>query len=136
MVGRSGPGSRWRRPVRSSPPRCRAIRADPALAGTAVVIASADAAEAHAAAVGAAAFLLKPFSVQRLLATVRDLARDYGGPSGPTALRTLRAERLLTVRDLARLAGVASSTIYLIEAGRTTPQPTVMRRIVATLGVD
>jgi transcriptional regulator with XRE-family HTH domain len=51
-------------------------------------------------------------------------------------LRDLRAERLLTIRELARLAGVAPSTIHLTEAGRTTPHASVMRRIAAALGVD
>ena len=115
---------------------CRAIRADPALARTAVVIASADATEAHAATVGAAAFLAKPFSVRRLLATVGALAAGHATPTGPLPLRELRAERLLSMRDLARLADVAPSTVYMAEAGRTTPQPAVMRRIAAALGVD
>ncbi len=52
------------------------------------------------------------------------------------ALRAWRAERLLSIRDLARLADVAPSTIYLTEAGRTTPHASVMRRIAAALGVD
>ncbi len=51
-------------------------------------------------------------------------------------LRELRAERLLSIRELARLAGVAPSTIYLTEAGRTTPHASVMRRIAAALAVD
>ncbi len=51
-------------------------------------------------------------------------------------LRELRAERLLSIRGLARLADVAPSTIYLTEAGRTTLHPSVMRRIAAALGVD
>ena len=51
-------------------------------------------------------------------------------------LRAWHAERLLTIREFAKLAGVAPSTIYLIEAGRTNPQPSVMRRIAAALGVD
>ncbi len=115
---------------------CRSLRADPDLVGTAVVIASADAAEAHAVAAGAAAFLAKPFSVRRLLATVDDLAADHAAPSWPMPLRAWRAERLLTIRGLAGLAGVAPSTIYLVEAGRTTPQPSVMRRIAAALGAE
>ncbi len=52
------------------------------------------------------------------------------------ALRTWRAERLRSIRDLARLADVAPSTIYLTEAGRTTPHASVMRRIAAALQVD
>ena len=115
---------------------CRAIRAAPDLAGTAVVIASADAAEAHAAAAGAAAFLAKPFSVQRLLATVGDLAAGHAAPSEPTPLRELRAERLLSIRDLARLADVAPSTVSLIETGRAAPQPSTIRAIAAALRID
>ncbi len=52
------------------------------------------------------------------------------------ALRAWRAERLRSIRDLARLADVAPSTIYLTEAGRTTPHTSVMRRIAAALQVD
>ena len=52
------------------------------------------------------------------------------------SLRAWRAERLLTIRELARAAGVAPSTVYLIEAGRTTPRPSVMRRIASRLGVE
>ena len=54
----------------------------------------------------------------------------------PWSLRDLRAERLLSIRELARLADVAPSTIYLTEAGRTTPHASVMRRIAAALEVD
>jgi len=52
------------------------------------------------------------------------------------SLREWRAERLLTIRELARAAGVASSTIYLTETRRTTPRPAVMRRIASVLEVD
>ena len=51
-------------------------------------------------------------------------------------LREIRAERLLSMRDLARLAEVNLSTVYLIEAGRTTPRGAVIRRLSAALGVD
>ena len=51
-------------------------------------------------------------------------------------LHELRAERVLSIRELARLAGVAPSTVYLTEAGRTTAHASVMRRIAAALGVD
>ena len=54
----------------------------------------------------------------------------------PWSLRDLRAERLLSIRELARLAGVAPSTVHLTETGRTTPHPSVMRRIAAALEVD
>ena len=51
-------------------------------------------------------------------------------------LREFRAERLLSLRELARLAGVALSTVYLIEAGRTTPRRAAIQRLAAALGVD
>ncbi len=51
-------------------------------------------------------------------------------------LRELRAERLLSIRELAQAANVAPSTIYLTEVGRTTPHASVMRRIAAALQVD
>lgn len=51
-------------------------------------------------------------------------------------LRQARAERLLSIRELAAAAGVAPSTIYLIEAGRTRPRPRVIRRLARALDVD
>ncbi len=55
---------------------------------------------------------------------------------GTRALREVRAEHLLSIRELARVAGVAPSTIYLIEAGRTTPHLWVIRKIAGALGVE
>jgi transcriptional regulator with XRE-family HTH domain len=51
-------------------------------------------------------------------------------------LRELRAERLLSLRDLARLAGVALSTVYLIETGRSTPRRAAITRLSAALDID
>ena len=51
------------------------------------------------------------------------------------SLREVRAERLLSIRELARKAGVSPSTIYMIEAGRSTPRPAVARRIAEALDV-
>ena len=56
--------------------------------------------------------------------------------SGVLPLRRWRAELVLSVRELARLADVAPTTVYLIEAGKTSPQSAVMRRIAAALGVE
>jgi transcriptional regulator with XRE-family HTH domain len=53
-----------------------------------------------------------------------------------TALRVVRVSRLLSMRDLAKQAGVAPSTIYLTETGRTTPHLSVVRRLAAALGVE
>lgn len=52
------------------------------------------------------------------------------------SLREIRSERLLSIRELAREAGVATSTVYLTETGRTTPRPAIVRRLAAVLGVD
>jgi len=52
------------------------------------------------------------------------------------SLRDLRAERLLSVRELARQASVAPSTIFLIEAGRTIPRQRVARQIAQALHVE
>jgi DNA-binding XRE family transcriptional regulator len=54
----------------------------------------------------------------------------------PRPLRHWRAERMLSIRDLAQLAEVAPSTIFLIEAGRSTPRPSVARRIAEALDVE
>ncbi len=51
-------------------------------------------------------------------------------------LRELRTGRLLTIRDLAEAAGVATRTIVQIEAGRLTPRFVTMRKIAAALGVE
>ena len=50
-------------------------------------------------------------------------------------LRAVRADRVLSMRELADAACVASSTIALTEAGQTTPRPASMRRIARALGV-
>jgi transcriptional regulator with XRE-family HTH domain len=41
-----------------------------------------------------------------------------------------------TIRDLAASAGVATKTIVDIEAGRTYPRQSTMRRIAAALNVE
>jgi transcriptional regulator with XRE-family HTH domain len=53
-----------------------------------------------------------------------------------TSLRELRAERLLSIRELAQQASVAPSTIYLIEAGRSMPRPRVARLLAMALEVE
>jgi len=57
-------------------------------------------------------------------------------PLAPLPLATLRKRRLLSQRDLARTAGVALSTIYLLEAGKTERVTfKVMRSVSGALGV-
>jgi len=53
----------------------------------------------------------------------------------PQPLVTLRKHKLLSQRALAKTAGVALSTVYLLEAGRTERATfKVMRRISDALG--
>jgi transcriptional regulator with XRE-family HTH domain len=60
---------------------------------------------------------------------------DTGAAPDPQPLRDVRADRLLSIRELAQLSEVAPSTIFLIEAGRSTPRFSVIRRLSVALGV-
>jgi transcriptional regulator with XRE-family HTH domain len=51
-------------------------------------------------------------------------------------LKEARAERLFTVRGLAEAAGVAPSTVYLAESGRSVPRFEAIRKISAALGMQ
>ena len=51
-------------------------------------------------------------------------------------LREARAARLLTVRGLAERAGVAFSTVHLVETGRSVPRFEVSQKLSAALGVE
>jgi len=51
-------------------------------------------------------------------------------------LRAARARRLLTVRGLAEAAGVAPTTVYLVENGRSEPTFRVVRALSAALDVE
>lgn len=115
---------------------CRLVRADPSFAGTRVMVVSANASEEQATVAGADVFLAKPFSPARLLAVLADLVARPSAPRAPRHLRELRAERLLTISDLARTVGVASETVHEIETGALQPRRTMVRRISAALGVD
>lgn len=60
-------------PGRSGLDVCRAIRADPQLEGTGIVVISANSSEDAAMAAGADAFMAKPFSPTGLVAVVAEL---------------------------------------------------------------
>ena len=51
-------------------------------------------------------------------------------------LRETRIRKLLSLRELAKRAGVAQRTIVEAEAGRQVPRPATMRKLAAALGVD
>ena len=57
-----------------------------------------------------------------------------GGERMPT-LKEWRSRRLLTVRGLAEAAGVAPTTVYLVENGRSAPTFRVVRALSDALGV-
>jgi transcriptional regulator with XRE-family HTH domain len=50
-------------------------------------------------------------------------------------LKELRESRALAQRDLARLAGVAVSTILELEKGRRPPRPSTRRKLARALEV-
>ena len=52
------------------------------------------------------------------------------------SLKEARAGRLLTMRELAEQAGVALSTLYMVESGRSEPSFRVIRAVSAALGMD
>ena len=64
------------------------------------------------------------------------VAASVDGTGAMTALRRLRIERLLTIRELAQRAGVAPRTVCLVEAGRTRPSLRVIRQIATVLSVE
>ena len=53
-----------------------------------------------------------------------------------TRLKSLRQQRGLSQRKLARLAGVSNATVSLIEHGRTDPSMGLLRRILESLDVS
>jgi transcriptional regulator with XRE-family HTH domain len=53
-----------------------------------------------------------------------------------TTLKEARAAKLLTIRELAVQAGVAPSTIYLIENRRSVPRFAMIRKLSAALDLE
>ena len=51
-------------------------------------------------------------------------------------LREARAARLLTVRGLAERAGVAFSTVHLIETGKSVPRFDAIQKLSAALEME
>jgi transcriptional regulator with XRE-family HTH domain len=51
-------------------------------------------------------------------------------------LRRMRAERFLSQRELARLAGLHAITLVRLEAGATAPSTRTVRALAGALGVN
>ena len=51
-------------------------------------------------------------------------------------LRTLRQQRVLTLRELEERSGVAYNTIWHLENGKRGAQPRTLRKLADALGVD
>ena len=73
---------------------------------------------------------------QRRVDADRSAGYQAKSRSNATPLRTARVDRLLSIRELAKEADVAPSTVFLIESGRVRPRPRVMRSLAAVLGID
>jgi transcriptional regulator with XRE-family HTH domain len=54
----------------------------------------------------------------------------------PTRLRELRQARGLSIRGLAKEAGVSTETIYSVEHGRRQPSVRTLGKIARALGVE
>ena len=51
-------------------------------------------------------------------------------------LRTLRQQKVLTLRELEERSGVAYNTIWHLENGKRGAQPRTIRKLANALGVD
>ena len=53
-----------------------------------------------------------------------------------TTLRDARLRALLSMRQLARKAGLSATTVYLLENGKRAPQLLTVHKLSRALGVD
>ena len=51
-------------------------------------------------------------------------------------LKTLRQQRVLTLRELEERSGVAYNTIWHLENGKRGAQPRTLRKLARALGVE
>ena len=51
-------------------------------------------------------------------------------------LKRLREERVLSQRELARMAGLTHQTVWRYENGSTNAHPRTLRKIAGVLGVE
>jgi transcriptional regulator with XRE-family HTH domain len=53
-----------------------------------------------------------------------------------TKMKTLRQDRVLSQRDLARMAGLTQMTVWRIENGYRDARPGTIRKLAVALGVE
>ncbi len=51
-------------------------------------------------------------------------------------LRSLREDRVLSQRELARMAGLAQGTVWRLENGFPEAHPLTIRKLAAALGIE
>jgi transcriptional regulator with XRE-family HTH domain len=51
-------------------------------------------------------------------------------------LRRLREDRVLSQRELARMAGLAQGTVWRLENGFPEARPSTIRKLAETLGIE
>ncbi len=54
----------------------------------------------------------------------------------PAKLRRARERKVLSMRELSRLSGVANDGIIAYERGDQEPRPSTIRKLAAALGID
>ena len=59
---------------------------------------------------------------------------DRSGTAMP--LKQARAARMLTIRGLAREAGVSTQTVHEVETGKRSPRFGTIKRLSAALGIE
>ncbi|HDS01428.1 MAG TPA: response regulator, partial [candidate division Zixibacteria bacterium] len=90
-------------------------------------------------------FITKPFENEALLETINGEIKEYGFITNLNQKATsiiaqrvhdLRAERKLSLRQLANRTGLSPSLIYQVEHGQTTPSIATISRIASALNSE
>jgi transcriptional regulator with XRE-family HTH domain len=53
-----------------------------------------------------------------------------------TKMKTLREEKVLSQRELARMAGLTQMTVWRLENGHRDARPATIRKLAGVLGVE
>ena len=83
-----------------------------------------------------AIFIDYPYCLMGVLASQDTCSKISGMEISPTKLRELRAAKGLSVRGLAREAGISTETVYSVEHGSRQPSIRTLGKIARALGVE